>query len=303
MNLSFYQKEESCQNAFDRMGPVFHCVSREDFEVIFIEEREYCDAMMILAVCCRLFPGVIIYSFQIMSNHFHFIVGGKYEEIESFIALFVKRLGKYMDKTGRRVDLNNIIFNYFEINDLEYFRSSIAYCNRNGFVVNDSVAPFSYPWGANICYFNPTLKRYYERCREISTLRQRRDTIHGKVADKLNDIYLLDGCVSPFCFCKTEEGELAFRDAQQYFIYVSRKVESYKMIASSIGESIAYTDADLFSVVKKLSTEKYGMKNPSLLTSKSKMEISKVLHFDYNAGNKQIARILKINVRILNSMF
>lgn len=40
------------------------------------------------------------------------------------------------------------------INDLKALREAIVYVNRNGYVVNPSHTPFSYPWGTGRYYFN-----------------------------------------------------------------------------------------------------------------------------------------------------
>jgi len=302
MNLSFNQKEEACLNIFNRMGTVFHCVSPENFEVILIDEQEFKDAMLLFAICCKLVPQVKVYTFQFMSNHFHFIVGGNRNDIECLMQMFKTRLGKYINNK-RYVNLSSLEFKLYAIDDVEYLRSSIAYCNRNGFVVRDDVTPFTYPWGANGCYFNPVLKRYYTCCKSLAKVAELRSLFRGKCSDKARGLYYLDGCVSPFSFCDIDGGEQIFRDARHYFYCVSKNVESYAKIASLISESVAYTDDDLFTVARKISVDKYGEKNLSLLQASSKLEIAKMLHFQYNAGKKQLMRLLKISQHSLDGLF
>lgn len=43
--------------------------------------------------------------------------------------------------------------------------------------------------------------------------------------------------------------------------------------------------------------------SPGLLPKDAKIEIAKTLHYDYNADNKKIARMLKLDIHILNGMF
>jgi len=45
------------------------------------------------------------------------------------------------------------------------------------------------------------------------------------------------------------------------------------------------------------------VKNPFILDKSSKIELAKKLHFDYNASNKQIKRILRLDEHIVNSLF
>lgn len=303
MGASFYFKEENCQRHFDTMEKVFHCVSPEDFQILFTDCQEFADAMLILAVCCKLCKNIKMITFQLMSNHIHFVVCGEKGDVEAFIDLFEKRIFKYLLYRGRTYDYDKFHIKIFPIDDLEYFRSSIAYCNRNGFVVNEDVTPFSYPWGANTCYFNPIVKQYYNQSRRPAKVIELRSVFHGKNSDATQGIYILGNCVSPFSFCDITAGERAFRDARHYFYCVSKNVESFRKIASIISESISYTDEDVYTVARNIAISQYNVKNPSLIPSSAKIEVAKALHYDYNAGNKQIQRILKLDASILNSLF
>ena len=84
-----------------------------------------------------------------------------------------------------------------------------------------------------------------------------------------------------------------FRDAHNYFFKISKNIENYRDIAVLIGEQLYYSDDDLFSVVCKISDEQYKVKNPSQLPKSDKLELAKKMHYDYNAGIKQISRMLK----------
>ena len=45
------------------------------------------------------------------------------------------------------------------------------------------------------------------------------------------------------------------------------------------------------------------MKNPTLLGRNDKIEVAKLMKYDYNASNSQIMRLLKIDERILDELF
>ena len=114
---------------------------------------------------------------------------------------------------------------------------------------------------------------------------------------------VLDGYVSPISFCDIDTGESLFRNARQYFIRISKSVESYKDIADVIGESIYYTDDDLFMVAKQISSAQYNEPRLPLLPYDSKIKIAKTLHFNYNASNKQIQRLLSLDAVVVSSLF
>lgn len=303
MNSSFYQIEDNCQRLFKSFGTVFHCVSPENYEIIFVNEKDFKDGLLIFAICCKLHPSIRVFTVEFMNNHFHIIIAGDKSEVLELLDLFKSRLIKYFNNSSRFVNLNKLSFTLHPIDTLEYFRSSIAYCNRNGFVANKDYTPFSYPWGANTCYYNPSMKHYYKECRKLLTKTDLRATFHSKIADEANGLYMLNNCVCPLSFCDIESGERVFRDAKHYFYCVSRNIESYGKISSILCESIALTDEDLFYISTNLSKELFGQNKISMLSLNSRVELAKKLHYDYNAGVKQLQRILKLPGNVLDSMF
>ena len=49
--------------------------------------------------------------------------------------------------------------------------------------------------------------------------------------------------------------------------------------------------------------EKYNNRNPSLLGSEAKMDVAKMMRYEYNAGTKQIQRMLKMDAAVLAALF
>jgi hypothetical protein len=75
-----------------------------------------------------------------------------------------------------------------------------------------------------------------------------------------------------------------------------------KEIAKEFGESVFYTDTDLFSVICSLGKERFGIDKPQLLPSQAKIEIAREMHFEYNANIKQISRMLKIDQTLISNL-
>ena len=70
-----------------------------------------------------------------------------------------------------------------------------------------------------------------------------------------------------------------------------------------IGEQIYYTDDDLFSIACTLSAKEYDCKTPSQLPKDDKIKLARHLIKEYNAGSKQIQRMLKIDAAIMTALF
>lgn len=157
--------------------------------------------------------------------------------------------------------------------------------------------------GANRFYFNDEAKLRYELLKNIPTFRCKRKLFHSNIADSMMNFKILDGYVSPLCYCRTDIGEKLFRNAQHHFSKLSRSVESSVTIAKEIGESFYYLDSELYSIVSMKCSKEYGCKTPSLLPAQAKVVMAKTLRYDYNASLKQISRLLKMDIATIQGMF
>lgn len=294
------RSELECENAFRGMGQVYNANTPENHPIIFKSERDYKTAMSILAVCVAMYPEIKVYAFQLMSNHMHLVVSGQDEVIRRFFEFFVNRLKKSF---GDSVDLSGFTLKLFPVSDLAYLRNAIAYVNRNGFIVNNDVTPFSYPWGSSRYFFQPVARRYDEACSREIGVAALRMLMHSRMCDHLKDLKSVDGYISPLEFCHIAEAESIFRDAKHYFYTISKNIEANSEIAKSIGESMYYTDSDLYAAASKMSREHYGNNSLRTLPVDAKLEIARRLHFDYNAGDKQLSRLLGIDQILLKAMF
>ena len=259
--------------------------------------------MTLIAICAVNCPSVKILAFQWMNNHLHIVLCGQEEDIARFFRMLKRYLSNYLKNRERDEVLATWDYKLRKIGSLNDIRNVIVYVNRNGFLVNKDCSPFSYPWGANKCLFN---KDYAERS---TTSKQKlgtsyiRELFHTRDLDGFKGLRMLDGhvCPSLYCDCVTAEG--LFRNESHYFYSLSKSVENMKEIAKEIGESIYYNDNELFTIVCDICRSHYGIRKPSLLPATAKMELAKKMHYEYNAGTKQISRILRLDPAILNSLF
>lgn len=301
--LSFNNQENICETLFNQLRPFHHLSTPEDFEIIFTNDEDFRAGMIIMCICAVQFPHLRILAFQLMSNHLHIILSGSSEEAAAFFDLYRKLLSRYLDAKGRSTSLSRWEPDIRPVDSLENLRNVIAYDNRNGYVVCPYDTPFSYPWGTSNLYFSPDAKmRYYESTRHI-TIRQIVDIIHSRKFDNVSGLTMVDDVVSPLAFCDISTGERFFRNARHYFAKISKDLESLVAIAQGIGDKIYYTDDELFKAVQRISISKYGTSSPSTLDKKSKLELAATMHHQYNASNKQIIRILRLEESIVSSLF
>lgn len=306
---SFFEKEDRCRRVFEwtvqKYGGVWHlCTPGEKQPLIFKDPNDYAYAMTLVAMCAYDCPNVQVITFELMGNHVHFVLCGSEKAVKAFFALFKKRLRRYLIEKGDRTDLVHFSCEKpIPIQTLESVRNQICYTNRNNFVVDPGHTPFSYPYGANSCYFMPMIRERKHRLFGELTLREKRSLIHAREPNYPKDYIITDGFFSPANYCRFDIGEAVFRDARHYFNLLAKGIESYREIAAMVGDAVFYTDDDLFDVVKKICKDNYEGQRPTLLGKNEKMDLARTLHFDYNADNAKISRMLNLPQSILDQLF
>jgi len=284
-------------------GPLYHICTKEDHSIIFRTDFDFKAGINILAICLMLHHEIELYAFALMSNHFHFLIGGNEAKVRAFFEEFVRYLSQYFSAEKSDVDLEGLSPKFFPVETQDYCRSVISYINRNPAVANPAFTVVNYEFGSGRFFFNPEAERRYRSCRKPLTITQIRQFSHSRKFDKVQGLYEIDGYVSPLCFCNVKEAQSVFSSPRQYMYYISKNIEATKDIAAEIGESITFSDYDLYGILPHLTKEMFGAIDSRTLNPDEKIRLAKRLHFDYNAGNKQICRILKIDLHILNALF
>lgn len=298
----FYDNEGLCQDVFERLGRCWHVWTNENHEIIFRDDEDFKVGMVIMAMCAMLCPGVKILTFELMSNHIHIVIVGSEADARSLFDTFKKMLRMYFRGEGRLLPLKEFECNMRKLEDLSDCRNTIVYVNRNGYVARSDHSPFTYPWGANACFFNLPSYLLYKSSDDMMIWKERRSIAHSHLVDGLHNIVRVNGIVSPWCFCDIRVAESLFRGPAHYFFSLSKNIESNRQIASEIGESMYYTDDELYAWVTAMAFKKYSSQ-VKLLSRDAKIDLAKSMHFEYNASNKQIARLLKLDINVVAGLF
>lgn len=301
---TFYDAECQCELVFQNNGPYYHlCTPGEQMEILFEDEADFRFAMNLVAFCTWQTKGVIVLTFEIMKNHLHLVLSGDRARILEWFSLFKRRLQRYLLDKGVVKNLSRFEASLFPIDNLETLRNTIAYVNRNGYLVDARYTPFSYPWGANRFFCNPDIPFLQGTRYGDLTFREKRQLFRSHAIDYPDDHLVVDGYILPTSYCNLAMAERMFQSARSYFFLLSRNVEVYRSIAAQLGDLVYYTDDELFLVVRQLCKDDYGNSRPATLPKDAKLEIAKKMHFDYQAGNKQIQRMLRLEERDLIALF
>lgn len=278
----------------------WHLWTPENHPIIFRTEADFKVGMTVFGLCALLFSKIRILTYELMSNHLHITLYGDESFVREFFLILRKGLVRALEDAP---DLSGFTCSLRRLESDNEIRNSITYCNRNGFLVNPDTTPFTYRWGANRFFFNPEAKERHEKEATLLSLRKARSITHSRFADSVTGLTVLDDYACPMSFCAIEEAERFYRNASHYLYEISRNIESHKQFAEVIGECVFYTDDELFRIATGISKERFGEPNMRLLPGRSKLELSKTLHYDYNASKKQLARMMNLDKALLDRLF
>lgn len=292
---NFNEKERRCEATFLSAGPYWHTyTSGKETSLLFTDIDEFRFAMNVIAQAANKFPALKIIAFEVMSNHFHFVISGEEFIIRAFFEFIRKRISRSIP------EIKKAKLTIKPINDLQSLRNNIVYTNRNGYVADYNYTPFSYPWGTGRYYFTqfPLEKEYSD----IYT-GPRRKMFRGRDSKLSGDWRTIDGYIAPISYCSIAFGMVIFRDAHHYFSLVSKNIEVYSELASGLDDSEFLTDTELFAQVIKLVKSDYGLASFKDLSKAQKLDLARKLHFKYRSSNGQIRRTLGLTQYDVDSLF
>ena len=298
-------KKEIMRNVAVEGKNIWHlCTPGESSGILFGTEADYTYGMNMVGVSAAKFFGKIgIYTFQLMSNHLHFVIEGEPDDIEEFFNDLKLRLRRYLLKQERAYDINQISHNSILVKDENYLKNLIAYVNRNGYLVNKNMTQFSYPWGANRYFFFPLAEIEPKIYLSKMANRTKMDMFHTRDINFPEHFYLTNGYISPYCYCKIKQAEGLYMNAHHYSSLVSRRVESFLDIAAEIGDTITYSDEEMYISVFHHIKKQFDKSSIQTLSKTEKLQVAKVMHYEYNSSNKQISRILRLDIEAIDALF
>ena len=302
--LSFSEKERVCESIFIANGPYWHVYTDGTMmQNIFISKEDFIIGMWCLAAARHLCKSVRAITFELMSNHVHLILAGTKEDCIKVFDLFAARLKKAFPKTQRAIDWSKFKMDILPIENLLALRNEIIYTNRNAFVANPAYTPDSYPWGGGCAYFCPWIQHLKTSSFGELPILTQRGILHTRDISQFSGLRAIDSMPFIPSFCDIQLGESMFRDARSYFNSLTRNAEAFSQIASRLKDSIFLTDEELYSVICSHISKEYSVKTPSQLSAQQKIDTARHMHFNYNATNQQLRRMLRLELAILEELF
>ena len=307
-NRSFQDKESACEfrfrNVCERLGGLWHyCTPGQLNESVNLTPDDYDFSVNNLAISAAE-AGVTVLTDSHMVNHLHGLLGCRREQCFAVEEAYLYRLKKHLQAMGRDVYLGDFrCKDPIPITDLAMVRNEIVYIHRNRYVVDPAFTPFSDPWSGASVYFNLRPDEAGSIPAQALTFRVKRALCFRSKPFIPDNYRIRDGRILPSSYLDYRLGESFFRDAQHYFFLLTKNVEAFSEEARRLGDQIVLTEEEMYHTVKQIARINYNVDQASMLPPKAKIEVAKTMHYDYNASNKEIQRILKLDLSLVKELF
>lgn len=293
---TFGESERRCEATFLNAGPFWHAyTSGKDTPLLFAEEADFAFVMNVLARSKLEYQDVVILAFEVMNNHFHFVLCAQEAQVRPFWDSIRKRLKRYYP------DIVYADLSYKRIDSLNSLRNNIAYTHRNGYVANPDHTPFSYPWGTGRYYF-------LDAPASLPISNMRVDDVRSMFRSRtpqMPDKWQITSCginstepsqplvyISPESFCAIRFGMAMFRDAHNYYSSVCKNVEAYSGIAAEVDDGEFLTDTELFAQISSILRKQYQGMTLRNISKAQRLDLARTLRYEFRSSNDQIRRLL-----------
>lgn len=284
------------------MKRYYHICSKGlEKNLIFLNREDFISGVNDIAVC-RLKFDVVILCFCLMSNHFHFVLYGTEDTCQEFVLEYKRRCGMRMRQNRMEVNaLQELSISVNEIDNMEYLENAIAYVLRNPLAAKTIMMPYHYKWSSADSYFKGN-GEISGLCLNDFSIRKRHRVLRSKM--DVPDSYLVDeeGMILPECFVDVKQVEDIFRHPSRLMYLLAKKLEAEVEIQFGIAEQVSYTDAELSSMVNEMIRNEYGARSIGELTNEQRIRLCVLLRKNFSASAKQISRITRIDLSVVNKI-
>ena len=269
---------------------------------IFQSREDFVTAMNDIALCLLRYD-VMILCFCLMSNHFHFVLKGSYQECYAFMNEFKRICAIRMrDRSGEVSGLKDVELRFDLLDTQEYLENAIAYVLRNPLAARVIMMPYFYEWSSILAYFRGRTELSGVRLDSLS-IRKRRELLRTR-HDVVPENYLLaeQGYVNPACYIASGEVEAIFKHPSRLMMALAKKVENEFEVASGAANQIVMTDSELKTHVLELVRIEYGVNSLSQLSADDRLRLCLKIRRNFGASVKQIARIVRLSQALVASV-
>ena len=273
----------------------------------FREEEDFKVAMNYVAIQTSCCSEVVVLSFELLSNHVHFVLQGTWQEVRDFVVQFKHRYAIYYCKKYRVA--NFLRRNKLDIREIPYMDESperaIAYVQMNCVAANICTHPSQYPWGTGNTFFSeegPT----GTRIGDLSGRAQER-ILHSS-CNGIPDHWIVGsgGFILPSSYVNVKVVEAIFRSPKRMNYFLVNSSKAKKRIETSEAALPAFRDQTILAALPDLCRSLFQRESFRSLQSHEQAELARQIRYRFSADANQVARVCGISyseaARLLDSI-
>lgn len=268
---------------------------------IFKSRTDFIAGMNDVALCV-LGYDVVIVCFCLMSNHFHFVLYGTLNECRRFADEYKRRCAMRMRRnTGEVQGMRSVEVQIDLVDNQEYLENVIAYVLRNPLAAGLHIMPYHYPWSSAMCYFTAGAELRGEQLNDMSE-RKRFRILKSRVA--VPDSYVVnnEGMILPLCYVDAVMVEKTFRHPSRFMLLLAKKIENDVEIRLGVAGHVTMTDQEMLTQMNELVRIEFGKESVSQLSMDQRINLCLLMKRNFRAGVKQIARLTRLDPKIVTKV-
>ena len=264
---------------------------------IFKSHADFIAGMNDIALCV-LGLDVTILCFCLMSNHFHFVLYGTYDQCRTFSEEYKRRCAMRMRYANGDVQgLKDVYVQLDLIDNHEYLENVIAYVLRNPLAAGIIIMPYHYPWSTASLYFSGQAMNG----KRLNDMSERKRQSILKSHSTVPDSYMVDdsGMVLPQCYVDVAAVEKIFRHPARLLMMIARKIENDVEVKLGLGDWVTLTDQEILTQLPELIRTEFKKDSLVQLTVEQRLHLCLLMKRNFGAGVKQISRIIHMDPKLV----
>ena len=286
----------------------YYLVTTEHLEegLWFRDESDFIAGMNFVAIQA-LASKVTVLAFILMSNHVHFVLYGRWEDVKAFIDGLKCRYSKYLhNKYGTFEFLRRNKVKIEEVSSLnEGLEKAVAYTQMNSVAANICLQPTQYQWGTGPLFFSAS-KRSRTRLGALSK-RARIRLFHCCDVDLPSEWLVGEGgYILPESYVDVLFVESLYRTPKRMNWFLVNSSKAKKRLDSSEDNNPAFGDQVVLAALQDLVRSLFRKQRFADLSLSEKTESLRQIRFRFSANVHQISRVTGLSyeeaARMLDSV-
>lgn len=233
---------------------------------LFNNRDEYVNGMNIVAIA-QYQTGTDVIQFDWMRNHGHFVVRATGEQCCRFFDYSRYRLNAKLIKDGYPPLPDDWFFKLIRLDTLNELVNAVSYSARNSYDAMSNVLPGGYLWSSNYLIFSNISDMIDCKTVEQAGTREMIGILGSNVKLPADYKVCKLGFILPESYLlRTEDGSMTkarslYKDSKDYAYHLFRDYDTYRRVASDLGEAWSPTGGDVDPIISNLLEINYGVKS------------------------------------------